>query len=125
MQRRGTCLFLEVGREGGDGNPVNEVAPGGGELVERLDDDLHRCWGLCVGELNAGDADEDLAAGQDDVLRQQPHYVQGVGTGDLLHVDNELKALDLSTLRLRWRGHLLTFYLRRSRSMSRFSSSSS
>ena len=69
LQRRRTCLFLEVGREGRDDDPVDEVAPGGGELAKRLDDGLHRCWGLCVGELKASDAEEDLAAGQDDVLR--------------------------------------------------------
>ena len=101
-QRRRTCLLLEVGREGGDDDPVNKVAPGGGEQVQRLDDGLHRGRGLRVGKLEAGDAEEDLAAGQDDVLRQEPHHVQGVGSGHLLHVDDELEALNLSTLRLLW-----------------------
>ena len=58
-----TCLFLEEAREGGDNDPVDEVAPGGGEQIQGLDDGLHGGRGLRVGELEAGDAEEDLAAG--------------------------------------------------------------
>ena len=85
-----THLFLEVRRKGGDNDPIDEVPPGGGQEVQGLNDGLHRGRRLSVGELEAGDAEEDLSASQNDVLGKEPHHVQGVGLGDLLNVDNEL-----------------------------------
>ena len=83
-------LFLEVRGKGGDHDPIDEVPSGSGKEVQGLDDGLHRGRGLGVGELEAGDAEEDLSASQDDVLREEPHHVQGVGPGDLFNIDIKL-----------------------------------
>ena len=89
-KKQRTHLFLEVRREGGDDDPIDEVPPGGGQEVEGLNDGLHRGRRLRVGKLQAGDAEENLSASQNDVLGKEPHHVQGVGLGDLLNVDKEL-----------------------------------
>ena len=55
-----------------------------------MNDGLHCGGRLGIRKLQARDTEEDLSAGQNDVLGKEPHHVQGVGLGDLLNVDKEL-----------------------------------
>ena len=84
MKNMSPCVYLfpSDGKEYLNDEDGDEIANRGGHQVQRLQDGLHGGRRLRVGELQAGDGEEDFADGDDQVLGQQPEDVDGVGLGD-------------------------------------------